>query len=247
MVGSSVKEEVFLLAQSVIRKAIILAGGRGERLRSRVPHIPKPMVPVGGRPFLEYILDGLVKGNVTDVILSVGYGAEVIQEHFGLYYRTIRLRYSKEHSPLGTGGAIALALRGEGPSPVLVLNGDTLVEIDYQALNVWYANAPSLVAIVLQQVPDVSRYGAVMVLNEQVIGFQEKGQHGPGLVNAGVYVIRPEVFAQYGKETSFSFETDILQQYCRELKPNGIITTGFFIDIGTPEDYDRAQRELGAG
>lgn len=241
------KEEGLLLDQSRISKAIILAGGRGERLRSRVPDLPKPMALVGGRPFLEYVLDGLVKSNVTDVILSVGYGAEVIQEHFGFSYRTIRLRYSKEHSPLGTGGAIALALRGEGPSPVLVLNGDTLVEIDYPALNAWYAHAPSLVGIVLRHVPDVSRYGAVMVSNEQVIGFQEKGQHGPGLVNAGVYVIRPEVFVQYGKETSFSFEADVLQQYCRELKPNGLITTGYFIDIGTPEDYDRAQRELGAG
>jgi D-glycero-alpha-D-manno-heptose 1-phosphate guanylyltransferase len=179
---------VFLLSLLGITRAIILAGGRGERLQAAVPSLPKPMAPVGERPFLEYILDGLVNGNVTDVILSVGYGAEVIQKHFGHSYRTIRLRYSKEDYPLGTGGAIALALKGEDTSPVLVLNGDTLVEIDYPALSAWYARASSLVAIVLRHVPDVSRFGAVVLMDERVVEFQEKGQHGPGLVNAGVYI-----------------------------------------------------------
>jgi len=243
-VASSVKAGALLLAQLGIRKAIILAGGRGERLRAEVPDLPKPMAPIGERPFLEYILDGLVKGNVTDVILSVGYGAEVIQKHFGHSYRTIQLRYSREHSPLGTGGAIALALQGEDPSPVLVLNGDTLVAIDYHALSAWYLKAPSLVAIVLRQVPDVSRFGAVALLDGRVVGFQEKSQHGPGLVNAGVYIVRPEVFSQYATGESFSFETDFIQPYCRDLQPRALITTGYFIDIGTPEDYKRAQTEV---
>ena len=232
------------MAPLVMKKAIILAGGRGERLQSAVPDLPKPMAPVGGRPFLEYILDGLVKGNVTDVILSVGYGAEVIQKHFGHSYRTIQLRYSRENFPLGTGGAIALALKKEDTSPVLVLNGDTLIEIDYPALIAWYVKDPSLVAIVLRHVPNVSRFGAVALLDERVVGFQEKGQHGPGLVNAGVYIVRPEVFSRYVTGESFSFETDFLQQYCRDLHPRARITAGYFIDIGTPEDYERAQKEV---
>jgi len=227
-----------------MNKAIILAGGRGERLQSAVPNLPKPMAPVGERPFLEYILDGLVKGNVTDVILSVGYGGEVIQKHFGQSYRTIQLRYSRENFPLGTGGAITLALKKEDTSPVLVLNGDTLVEIDYPALIAWYAKDPSPVAIVLRHVPNVSRFGAVALLDERVVGFQEKGQHGPGLVNAGVYIVRPEVFSRYVTGESFSFETDFLQQYCRDLLPRACITAGYFIDIGTPEDYERAQKEV---
>lgn len=235
---------MFLLAQLGIRRAIILAGGRGKRLQSAVPNLPKPMAPVGGRPFLEYILDGLVQGDVTDVILSVGYGAEVIQKHFGCSYRTIQLRYSKELSPLGTGGAIALALKGENSSPVLVLNGDTLVEMDYPVLSAWYAKAPSLVGIVLRHVPDVSRFGAVVLMDERVVEFQEKGQHGSGLVNAGVYIVRPEVFSRYATGESFSFETDFLQRYCRDLQPRALITTGYFIDIGTPEDYERAQKEV---
>ena len=139
---------------------------------------------------------------------------------------------------------MALALKGDESSPALVLNADTLVDIDYPALMAWYAQTPTPVAIVLRHVPDVSRYGAVVLLGERVVEFQEKGQEGPGLVNAGVYVVRPEIFSQYGSGEHFSFETDILQPYCRELQPRAFVTTGYFIDIGTPSDYERAQREV---
>ncbi|HNP61303.1 MAG TPA: nucleotidyltransferase family protein [Nitrospirales bacterium] len=233
------------MVQIGIRKAIVLAGGRGERLQSVVPDLPKPMAPVGGRPFLEYILDKIVDAGVTDVIISVGYKAEVIQEHFGRAYRSLQIRYSRESYPLGTGGAMALALKGEDSSPALVFNGDTLVDIDYSALMVWYEQTIAQVAIVLRQVPDVSRFGSVILLGERVVEFQEKGQQGPGLVNAGVYVVRPEIFSQYefGSGEHFSFETDILQAYCRELQPRAFLTKGYFIDIGTPGDYERAQKE----
>ncbi len=237
------KTGVIHLVQVGIRKAIVLAGGRGERLQSVVPDLPKPMAPVGGRPFLEYILDKLVDAGLTDVIISVGYKAEVIQEHFGQAYRSLQIRYSREVYPLGTGGAIALALKGDDSSPALVLNGDTLVDIDYPALMIWYAQTPSQVAIVLRHVPDVSRYGAVVLLGERVVEFQEKGQQGPGLVNAGVYVVGPEIFSNYGSGEHFSFETDILQPYCRKLQPRAFVTAGYFIDIGTPGDYECAQRE----
>lgn len=232
------------MVQVGIRKAIVLAGGRGERLQSVVPDLPKPMAPVRGRPFLEYILDRLVDAGLTEVIISVGYKAEVIEEHFGQAYRSLPIRYSRENYPLGTGGAMALALKGDEVSPALVLNADTLVDIDYQALMAWYAQTPTQVAIVLRHVPDVSRYGAVVLLGERVVEFQEKGQEGPGLVNAGVYVVEPEIFSQYESGEHFSFETDILQLYCRELQPRAFVTTGYFIDIGTPSDYERAQREV---
>ena len=232
------------MAQVGIKNAIVLAGGRGERLQPVVPDLPKPMAPVRGRPFLEYILDRLVDAGLTEVTISVGYKAEVIEEHFGQAYRSLQIRYSRERYPLGTGGAMALALKGGESSPTLVLNADTLVDIDYPALMAWYAQTPTVVAIVLRHVPDVSRYGAVVLLGERVVEFQEKGQEGPGLVNAGVYVVGPEIFSQYGSGEHFSFETDILQPYCRELQPRAFITTGYFIDIGTPSDYERAQREV---
>lgn len=235
------------MAQLGIRKAIILAGGRGERLQSTVPHLPKPMAPVGGRPFLEYVLDRLVDAGVSNVVLSVGYRAETIQDHFGSSYRTVTLRYSIEEISLGTGGAIVHALKGEDLSPVLVLNGDTLVEVDYGAVAVWSDTVVSSVGMVLCQVPNVSRYGSVILSEDRVVEFKEKGKDGPGLINAGIYVIRPPIFSFYKVKESFSFETDFLQRYCFELQPRAFVINSYFIDIGTPEDYDRAQRELGTG
>jgi D-glycero-alpha-D-manno-heptose 1-phosphate guanylyltransferase len=241
---SCVKGWAYNLAQLGIKKAIILAGGRGERLRSAVSNLPKPMAPVWGRPFLEYVLDRLVDAGVMDVILSVGYRAETIQQHFGNTYRRVPLRYSIEENALGTGGALVLALKAEDSSPVLILNGDTLVEVDYAALGTWYDSVESSLGVVLCRVPDVSRYGSVVLSGDRVVEFREKGKGGPGLVNAGMYVIRPTIFAHYQFEERFSFETDFLQRYCSELQPRSFVTDGYFIDIGTPEDYDRAQREL---
>ncbi len=225
-------------------KAIVLAGGLGTRLKARVPDLPKPMAPVAGRPFLEYVLDRLVAGGVTEVILSVGYRAESIEAHFGYVYRGLVLRYAIETEPLGTGGAIVQALRGEDNAPVLVLNGDTFLQVDIAELIRWYADAPSLVAMVLKETPDVSRYGAVVLNDGRVEGFAEKGRAGPGLINAGIYVVMPEVFDRLGGAGKFSFEADVLQRYCSELKPRAFVTNGYFIDIGIPEDFDRAQREL---
>ena len=225
-------------------KAIVLAGGLGTRLRERVPELPKPMAPVAGHPFLEYVLDRLVAGGVREIILSIGYRADVIMAHFGHAYRDAVVSYAVETEPLGTGGAIAHALRGKGNDPVLVLNGDTLLNIDYGELIRWYARAPTQVAMVLREVPDVARYGSVLMSGERVSGFVEKGKSGPGLINAGVYVVQPGVFETFGLSGKFSFEADFLQRHCDVISPRAFLTDAYFIDIGVPEDYDRAQREL---
>lgn len=225
-------------------KAIVLAGGFGTRLRERVPDLPKPMAPVAGRPFLEYVLDRLVAGGVSEIILSVGYRADVIKGHFGNAYRNATVSYAVESEPLGTGGAIAYAIIGQGDAPVLVLNGDTFINIDYAELMDWYVQSPSQVAMVLREVPDVTRYGSVLVLDGRVSGFAEKGKVGYGLINAGVYVIDPGVFETFGLAGRFGFEADLLQDHCDKLMPRAFITDEYFIDIGIPQDYERAQREL---
>jgi D-glycero-alpha-D-manno-heptose 1-phosphate guanylyltransferase len=227
-------------------KAVILSGGLGSRLRERVPDMPKPMAPVGGRPFLEYILDRLITGGVREIILSVGYRAGVIMAHFGNGYRGAVVSYAIETEPLGTGGAIAHALSKEGNDPVLVLNGDTLLNIDYDELIRWYAMVPTQVAMVLKEVPDVAGYGSVLVSGELVSGFLEKGNTGSGLINAGVYVVQPSVFETFGLSGKFSFETDLLQRHAEVLSPRAFLTDAYFLDIGVPNDYDQAQQELPA-
>lgn len=227
-------------------QAVVLAGGRGTRLRERVADLPKPMAPVAGRPFLEYLLGWLARCGVRRVVLSVGYKAEVIEAHFGAHWNGVALAYAHEDQPLGTGGAIAHAVSGAGDAPVLVLNGDTLLRVDCAALVNWYAREPAPVAMVLRQVDDVARYGAVMFDGDRVTGFTEKGGAGPGLINAGAYVVQPAVFERFGLSGAFGFETDLLQRHCAELRPRAYVTDAYFIDIGIPDDFDRAQRELPA-
>lgn len=225
-------------------KALVLAGGLGTRIRERVGDLPKVMAPVAGRPFMEYVLDRLVAGGLTHIILSVGYRYQSIVDHFGTRYRSAHLRYAVESEPLGTGGAIRYALPKGETEPVLVLNGDTLLGVDFQALSTWYLEQPARLAVVLREVEDVARFGSVNVRGDTVQSFVEKGPRGPGFINAGVYLLYPGIFDAYALPERFSFETDFLQRHCVELQPRAFITHAYFIDIGVPSDYDRAQQEL---
>lgn len=227
-------------------KAVVLAGGRGTRLGGRIPNLPKPMAPVAGRPFLEYVLDRLVEGGIREITLSVGYRSEAIQAHFGTRYQEAALRYAPETEPLGTGGAIANALREDMDTPALVLNGDTFLDLDYRALLRWYEVEPAQIAIVLTKVPDIARFGAVAVEGSRITGFSEKGRSGPGLINAGIYVLQPAIFARLGLAGTFSMEADLLQAHCATLQPKAYLCDGYFIDIGIPDDLDRAEREMSA-
>jgi D-glycero-alpha-D-manno-heptose 1-phosphate guanylyltransferase len=202
------------------------------------------MVPVAGRPFLEFVLDRLVEGGFTRITLSLGYLAQVVQDHFGLTYRGADLRYSVERQALGTGGAIRHALQDRGDEPALVVNGDTLLQADFSAIARWYEQAPVPVAMVLRRMGDVGRYGAVMIEGERVTGFLEKGRAGPGLINAGVYIVTPALFPSLDLPRVFSFETDVLQRHCAVLRPRAFISDAWFIDIGVPDDLERARVEL---
>lgn len=225
--------------------ALVLAGGAGLRLRSRVPSLPKPMAPVGGRPFLEYVLDRLLAGGVRDIVLCLGYRADAVQAHFAKGYRDARLRFEVEAEPLGTGGAIAAALRGAPEEPALVLNGDTYVQIDYAELARWYASDPVLLAMVAVKTAQPGRYGSLALDGERVRGFAEKSA-ASGWTNAGIYMLRAGVFARFGLAGSFSLEHDLLERHAGELGVRAFRAAGYFIDIGVPEDYERAQKELPA-
>lgn len=230
-------------------KAVVLAGGLGTRLRERVPELPKPMAPVAGRPFLAYVLDLLMRDGFDDIVLAVGYRWEAIRAHFGASYGGAAIRYAVEAEPLGTGGAIAHAFATAGiagSEAALVLNGDTFLDLDFAALRAWYAQAPVACAMVLRQVDDTARYGRVAVAGGTVAGFAEKGRSGPGLINAGVYVLQADVFARFGLSGRFGLEADLLQRHCADLAPRAFVTDAYFIDIGVPQDFDRAQTELPA-
>jgi D-glycero-alpha-D-manno-heptose 1-phosphate guanylyltransferase len=222
-------------------EAIILAGGFGTRLQSVVPDLPKPMAAIQGRPFLAILLDALITAGFTSAILAVGYRYEAIRDYFGETYNSLSLAYSIETEPLGTGGAIALALKQIAGSQCFVVNGDTFLELDYQAMLANHLEERSILTVAVHEVPDANRYGALDIEENRILGFFEKGSSGPGIINGGVYVLSTDLFSRYDFPTAFSFETDLLMVHVHELKPLAFPTAGFFIDIGVPEDYHRAQ------
>ena len=223
-------------------QAIVLAGGLGTRLRSVVPDLPKPMAPVAGRPFLAWVLDRLVDAGFERAVLAVGYRFEAIHDHFGDNYRGMALHYSVEHTPLGTGGAIRLAADQVTALPVFILNGDTFLELDYAAMVAAHRQASARLSMAVCRVPDVGRYGALALQGDTVIGFLEKGGSGPGDINAGVYLLSADILQQIPVHTTFSFEQQLLVPRVAELRPLAFHTTGRFIDIGIPEDFERAQQ-----
>jgi len=225
--------------------ALILAGGLGTRLRAVVPDLPKPMAPVGKRPFLAYLLDYLTQQGVTQVVLSVGYRHETIHEYFGDRCGSLPLRYSIESAPLGTGGAIKKALPLMGDEPFFIVNGDTFVVLDYEAMWQRHLSERAPLTIALTAVADTARYGRVDVVDGVITQFREKGVSGAGLINSGVYLVEPRVLEHAGQSERFSFESDYLYPQVQMLRPLGFETEGYFIDIGVPEDYQRAQSELG--
>ncbi len=233
-------------------RAIVLAGGLGTRLRSALAGVPKAMAPIGGTPFLEILLDYLMGQGIEHVVLSLGHGARQIQRHFGSRRGSLRITCTVETSPLGTGGAIRSALAEFGDDgPVFVLNGDTFVELEYAALlrhhnHAVASAAGNLMSIVLREVPSAPRFGTALVDAGRVVDFQAAGTQGAALINAGVYVMRPTFTWGPDLGETFSFEHDLLEPQVARIRPLAWNARGFFIDIGIPEDLERARIALPA-
>jgi D-glycero-alpha-D-manno-heptose 1-phosphate guanylyltransferase len=228
-------------------EAIILAGGMGTRLASVVSDVPKPMAPVAGRPFLEYIFPMLKRAGVRKVVLSVGHKWEVIYAHFGNSWLGMDIEYAVETVPLGTGGGIKLAFEKTQSEQVLVLNGDTLF---LHGLGMFWEtyqlfNPGAIISLALKEMKDFDRYGTVeLYKNKRIKAFREKQACESGLINAGVYIIDRSLWSMVDVPEKFSFEKDILERYVRKLRFDGYKFEGYFIDIGIPEDFAKANRDL---
>ena len=226
-------------------EAIVLVGGLGTRLRAVVSDVPKPLAPVAGRPFLAWLLDHLAENGMRHVVLAAGYLAERVVDSIGREWRGMEVNYSIESSPLGTGGAVRQAcglLRGDATH---VLNGDTFLRYDMHALEQSARAAGAALGMALACVDDVARYGAVVREGARVIGFREKGERGPGYINAGSYYMTPSAIQTLPTEPAFSFETKLLASLTAAGRVCGFVATSEFIDIGVPEDYRRAQSLFG--
>ena len=229
-------------------KAAILAGGLGTRLRSVVSDRPKPMALVGDTPFLEYLLRWLRDWGVSDIVLCVGHQWSTIRDYFLDGQRLeIRITYSVESEPLGTGGALKAA-SSFLTSTFLVLNGDSYLDLNIIDLLVWHRTNASLATLAVSHVPDVSSAGSVQVGDgDRITSFREKSTEVscPGWVNAGVYVFEPDVLALLPERRRASLEYDLFpDMVLRELPVYAYRAAGQFLDIGTPARYLAAQAKL---
>jgi len=227
-------------------KAVVLAGGLGTRLASVIGEVPKPMAPVGSRPFLEYLLDYLSEQRIESVVLAVSYRWEAIRDHFGGDYRGMELHYSVEDLPLGTGGAIRQALGLVADLDVVVLNGDTLFSVDLNRLAGAHQEHGALLTIALKRMADSGRFGRVEVVEGgEIFRFQEKGPETAGWINGGTYMVNRGLFDRFPMADRFSFELDLIEPNISQIRPRAFFSQGDFIDMGIPEEYARAQREIG--
>jgi len=226
-------------------RAFVICGGLGTRLRPLLADRPKSMALISGTPFLQLLLDRLRSQGVDDVILGTGYMAEKIESYFGSGNEfAVRVRYSREHEPLGTGGALKLA-ESFISDPVLVLNGDSYVEWKLAPMLELFTDKDAELVVVLHAVADVTRYGSVTLDRDgRVVEFSEKGiRSGPGLVNAGVYLVRKQIVRDLPAGTAISLEREVFPRVL-DRGVYGLVCTGVFIDIGIPADFSRAQTLL---
>jgi D-glycero-alpha-D-manno-heptose 1-phosphate guanylyltransferase len=226
-------------------EAIILAGGLGTRLRSVVAHLPKCMAPVNGVPFIAFVINNLIKQGVDHFIFSLGYKSESIIQFLEDKYKHLDKTYVIEQTPLGTGGAIRQACKKVNGENVIVLNGDTLFTIRLQPLSHFHTRQKADCTIALKPMINIERYGTVDINNRNVvIAFNEKKFCQKGLINGGIYFLNAKNFLKESMPEVFSFEKEYLEKLFSIRAMFGMIQDEYFIDIGIPEDYERAQMEL---
>lgn len=227
-----------------IKEAIILAGGLGTRLRAAVPDLPKCLAPVGGRPFIGYVTDHFRHEGIERFIFALGYKSADFETFFQTEFPHGGYAVSLEEEPLGTGGAIRKACGQVEGATVLILNGDTFFRIGVKALAEFHAERQAGCSLCLKPMRDFDRFGVVEIAADgRVTRFREKQYYPAGLINGGVYALEKAALLQEEWPNVFSFEKDYLGAG-REKRLYGQVQDRYFIDIGIPEDYQRAQNEL---
>lgn len=227
-------------------ECIILAGGLGTRLRGVIGEQPKCMAPVNGRPFLYYLLRYLETQGCTKLILSLGYRHEAVTDWLKGQSLPFKIDWVIEQEPLGTGGGIRLALTAAGDNEVFILNGDTFFDVSLKDMLAYHQQQPATteVSLALKEMRDFERYGTVSLNGNMITAFEEKRPRTQGLINGGVYLIDRIAFLNRQFPDKFSFEKEYFEAFVAQHHFSGYTCNGYFIDIGIPEDYDKAQQDF---
>jgi NDP-sugar pyrophosphorylase family protein len=223
--------------------AAVLAGGLGTRLRPAVADRPKVLAPVRGRPYLAHLLDRLAEAGIRRVVLLTGHQAEQVRCALGEAYRSMELVHSPEPAPLGTAGAVRLALPRLSGRVVLVMNGDSWCEVDLAAFRAAHDGNAARLSLVLTRTGDMSRYGQVQVAADgRVLRFQEKGSHRRhAWISAGMYLMDRALIAEIPEGQPLSLEREVFPAWVKSgTRVYGFRGGGPFLDIGTPAAYAEA-------
>jgi len=219
-------------------KAIILAGGFGTRLQSVVKDVPKPMADINTRPFLYYILKKLSFYNIDEVVISVGYKQDIIKKYFKNSFDGMNIIYSSEKIPLGTGGALKKALTFvKSTENILVLNGDTFFDINIE--DFFNSSKSYRINLAIKPMQNFDRYGSIEILDNKIISFKEKQFTKKGFINTGAYFINKDIFKDIDKDI-FSFEEFLVKEKDIYIYK----ADNYFIDIGIPDDYEKAKNDF---
>ena len=231
----------------MLNTAIILAGGMGTRLKTIISDLPKPMAPIMNVPFLTYQLNYLKHFGIKKVIFSVGYLSEKIIAHYNQSFENISIEYSIEKNPLGTGGGIRMAMSNLNEDLVLILNGDSFFDLDLKQFYNLHLEQKAEFSLALRYVNNSERYGNIEFnSSNQITSFIEKNQlNQSGYINAGVYILSKKLYLQNTKPNiNFSIEKDFFEKQLNQLIIKGFEFKDYFIDIGIPEDYLKAQDDF---
>jgi NDP-sugar pyrophosphorylase family protein len=229
-------------------KAVVLAGGLGTRLREKVRNLPKPMAEVLGKPFLEWQLELLKSWGIKEVVLSVGYLSDKIKSYFKNGEQLgISIRYAEEEEPLGDGGGLKNACRFlGGDESFLAVNGDTYLDLSPEEFSRFvslYREAGALVTLALARREKAQKSGLVELRGSQIVRYEER--EGVGLVNAGYMLFSREALDYMPQSNRFSLGRDLLPVLVQTGRAHGFVTNSFFLDLGTPQDYENMKKGLG--
>ena len=226
-------------------ECIILAGGLGTRLQGVIGAQPKCMAQVNGQPFLAHLFEYIDRQKCTRVILSLGYKYKVVIDWLETQDLFFEVDYVVEDEPLGTGGGIQAAIEQAEADDVVVLNGDTMFLVDLREQMKFHTSNKATTTLALKEMHDFDRYGIVNTNASGLItSFEEKKYRKTGLINGGAYIINKERFLAKELPEKFSFEKDYLERFISEKKFYGYKSDSYFIDIGIPADYARAQDDF---
>ena len=224
-----------------MKEAIILAGGLGTRLQSVVSDRPKCMALVADKPFLKYLLDYLTLYKIDHVVLSLGYKYELILDWLKQQNYPFKISYVAEDQPLGTGGGIKLATSKLESDTCFVLNGDTFFDVDLNKIQDFQIEKSADITLALKPMMDFDRYGSVKINDvDRILEFLEKQYCNEGLINGGVYYLNKSIFDKHTYPNKFSFEKEVLEAQIENLNIVGYSSDSYFIDIGIPSDYEKA-------